>query len=157
MSAPTRQFANLSLGEGMPTTRGQAQRLASASASRRDDSPASSSSGETSDGEVVRGQTSAATIGMAGYHLQSPTGMTYDVRSLSPASRQLAEAGMQGDLQVDRCWSANNGHVFHLHGNIFVRIGDGTLTCSCTEVDHSSGRACGHIYVRTALSILGSC
>lgn len=132
----------------MPTTRAQAQRL---SVESRAGNPRDSSSSldESSDDEAIGRPSSATVSDLTASRLRSPTGIIYDVRTLSPESRERAETGLRGTFRVVRCWSGDNEYGFQLAGHGFIRIREGELACNCTEDDHSTGKGCAHVFVRT--------
>ena len=143
MSFPTRQFQNLSIGERMvPLSRSQAQRL------RRQRE------------RMGRERVDAPQ--------QSHTGLLYDLRQLSPATRDVASRGLQAEAVraesvMRKDWNETEFYyAFKLSERSAVRLDprhdvQRVVSCSCSEfTSHwerdSATAICKHIYVSDLIS-----
>lgn len=150
MSAPTRQFRNLSLGQDMPITRGQAQRLSSEA--QPDES--SSSSRENSDEEVTAGPSASRQSSPPGLIIRGRSTINYRLREFPPASYYSASTGLSGTYQVEQCWTTAEAYVFNLTDHVSVHLRAEEMVCDCVEFNRSPGRACRHIFVSVALLMI---
>lgn len=150
MSLPTRQLQNLSIGGGMnPSTRSQAQRQ------RRQRERAE---------RQRAAQQQAAEAAQQDEYIESHTGLRYDARQLTLASREAVARGLQSEsfrVDVSKKHGLQEGYSYYgfqvRGGAASVRIDSHVghprrrIRCSCEEFHRNEDTAvCAHIYVSHA-------
>ncbi|KAG5301216.1 SWIM zinc finger family protein [Histoplasma ohiense] len=135
MSAPTKQLGNLSLGGRMSTTRGQAERRGAVD--DEEENSASSSSGEEEVEDSAPGSTKSLVTGNSA--------ILYNVSGLSGEVRARALSGILGKFVVDKCRASQDGYDFQVLDHGLVHLGNGPMTCSCSEYGDGP-KACRHIF-----------
>jgi len=160
MSTPTRQLQKLQIQGRMPTTRSQAQReqrqqTQELNALRDTEQESGLDESGPSGGEASAPSVSPASS-PGDMIIKGSSGIAYDSRQLSPASRSRAIEGMNAEVDVGQCREINGYYAFEIPERASVRIGppEGPYaipTCSCTDF-HIRESACKHIYVRAASS-----
>ena len=139
MSAPTRSFGRLSIGDNMPTTRSEAHRQRTL---RPLEEEAPTSEEESSSVEEEPVDTT----------WQSPSSIVYDTSDLSPISRSRVKAGMRGNFRVDQCHRRSNKTLeVQIHEFGRVQIGEDGIFCTCSE--SSNENACKHAFVSNSIHI----
>ena len=146
MSAPTRQFHRLSIGQNMPdSTALPARGRPDPSDSEDGDGSVESSNGgeeeEESSGEEETESTSVSVL--------APSGITYDLSQLDSESEARAFVGLTGSFDVVNCRSTSAGYDFQLLDRPQVHIGSDSSTCTCSVFQGHPEGACQHIFVST--------
>ncbi|KAJ5092061.1 hypothetical protein NUU61_006931 [Penicillium alfredii] len=167
MSAPTKQFHRLSIGQNMPDTRAQHARAARAGrdppdesgrGDDGDDSSLAESSSEEDENEEEGEEgdddqdaddsddedsddesTNASTI-------RTRSGITYDLTHLDSESEAKALVGLTGQFDVVNCRAVRSGYDFQLLDRPRVHVGRDSLSCTCSTFQSRPGEACQHIF-----------
>ncbi|OJD15611.1 hypothetical protein AJ78_04131 [Emergomyces pasteurianus Ep9510] len=139
MSAPTKQLGKLSIGGSMSTTRGQAVRPDPASGEA--EYPADTSSEE----EVFEGEGGDTASRSAKSLIKGNSNILYSVGGLSEDVRARAVSGILGKFFVDKCRASQDGYDFQVLDHGLVHLGQGPMTCSCSEYGDGT-KACRHIF-----------
>ncbi|KAJ6013361.1 hypothetical protein N7540_007952 [Penicillium herquei] len=153
MSAPTRQFHRLSIGQNMPETRAQSSRTARAAGrpdpsdddeSERQDE---SSSEEESEGEEEEEESSGVEeVGGERSTISARSGITYDVSNLDGETGASAVVGLKSQFDVVNCRASDSGYDFQLLDRPQVHIESNSTTCTCSTFQTRPQAACQHIF-----------
>lgn len=155
MSAPTRQFRRLSIGQNMPEARAQSTRAAHMGQQdprgqdeddrgHDGDDDDSSEENESEDLEETSDEqdpTNPPTI-------QSQSGITYDLSNLDAEAGANALVGFRTQFEVVDCHASESGYEFQLLDRPLVRLGPSSPACTCSTFQNNPGVACQHIFVR---------
>lgn len=151
MSAPTRQFHRLSIGQDMSESRARPTRMArtagqpdSSNNESDHDEDDRSSEEESESGEDEESSDEEST-GASTVRAQS--GITYDLRHLDTESEARALVGLTGHFDVVNCRTSSSGYDFQLLDRPRVHIDRGAPTCTCPTFQGRPELACHHIFV----------
>ncbi|KAI9880663.1 MAG: hypothetical protein M1830_001667 [Pleopsidium flavum] len=154
MSTPTRQLQQLQIQGRMPTTRSQAQREQRQQARELHESRGTEQESGLDESGPSGGEASPPSVSPASSPedriIRGSSGIAYDSRQLSPASRSRAIEGMNAEVDVGQSREINGYYAFEIPERASVRIGPpegpyATPTCSCTDFQNRES-ACRHIY-----------
>jgi hypothetical protein len=149
MSAPTRQFHRLSIGQDMPDSTALPAR---GRPGPSDDSEGEGSSVESSseeEGEEEEESSDEEESEPASVSVLAPSGITYDLSQLDSESEARAFVGLTGSFDVVNCRSTSAGYDFQLLDRPQVHIGSDSSTCTCSVFRGHPEGACQHIFVST--------
>ncbi|PYH93469.1 hypothetical protein BO71DRAFT_381399 [Aspergillus ellipticus CBS 707.79] len=136
MSAPTKQFHDLSITRDMPTTRSQPERQP-----HSDDSDSSELLESGSDDSHAEEGDSAASLTVRGR-----SGITYDLAKLDSDSEARALVGLTSQFNVVSCCATRTGFDFQFTEQPRVHIGTDGYTCTCSTFPSRPEVACQHIF-----------
>ncbi|PGH00534.1 hypothetical protein GX51_05749 [Blastomyces parvus] len=139
MSAPTKQLGKLSIGGRMSYSRGQAERRG------RADDEEEHSADSSSEDEVSEGEAEGTASGSAKALVKGNSAIVYNVARLSGDVRARAMSGILGKFVVEKCRASEEGYDFQVLDHGLVHLGQGPMTCSCSEYADGT-KACRHIF-----------
>lgn len=132
----------------MPTTRSQAQQQSS---ELDPEAEPRTSSEESSDDEGAAGPASGDVLPSTRSFISGKSRIRYDIRPLSPSSRDRAVVGLTGNYEVGSCRSRHGNLDFYLADRGHVRFSAEKLSCDCTDFEKAGTNACRHIFVSCIL------
>ncbi|KAJ5938201.1 hypothetical protein N7454_004543 [Penicillium verhagenii] len=142
MTAPTRQFHRLSIGDNMPETRSQfthTGRPIPSDGSEREDSSVEGSETGSEEEESSDEEPSERTI-------LARSGITYDLRDLDHEVEASALVGLRSQFEVVNCRASDSGYDFQLLDRPQVHVGSNSTTCTCLTFQARPTAACQHIF-----------
>ena len=157
MSTPSKEFWSLSIGKQMPITRSQARRELQQQNSRQGNPKALTSHGILPSIESDIKHSDDANVSSSNSNFLGHSGLTYDLRGLSPDAIIRAAIGFRSRFSVDDERSrtfkdeVNSYHAIQLVGPVAIRIfspasGFRKVECTCDAFQRSRS-LCTHIYV----------
>ncbi|PWY77221.1 hypothetical protein BO94DRAFT_538082 [Aspergillus sclerotioniger CBS 115572] len=136
MSAPTKQFHDLSITGDMPMTRSQTEREPPPNDS--DSSELLESGSDESDaGDGVSAVSSS---------IRGKSGITYDLAKLDSDCEAKALVGLTSQFNVASCCATPTGFDFQFTEHPRVHIGSKGYTCTCSTFSARPSVVCQHIF-----------
>ncbi|KAJ6071465.1 hypothetical protein N7499_009479 [Penicillium canescens] len=141
MSAPTRQFHKLCIGQNMPDTAQVRPRAGPPDPSDDSDQGSEASSEGSSGGESTDEDESESTHEA----VRAPSGITYDLGELESESQARALVGLTSHFEVN-CRVTPTGHDLQLLDRPQVHVGSEATTCTCSVFKDHPEEPCQHIF-----------
>ncbi|RAH62362.1 SWIM zinc finger family protein [Aspergillus piperis CBS 112811] len=135
MSAPTRQFHDLSITGNMPTTRSHPEKEP-----HTDDSDSSELLRSESDESHAEGDSAASSS------VRGKSGITYDLARLDSDTEARALVGLTSQFKVVSCCTTRTGFDFQFIEQPRVHLGSEGYTCTCSTFSGMPNVACQHIF-----------
>lgn len=153
MSAPTRQFHRLSIGQNMSEARAQSTRAARTGQQDPPDEDEDDRGNEGDDDESEESESEDVEETSDEEHtipstIQSHSGITYDLSSLDAEAGANALVGLRTQFEVVDCRASELGYEFRLLERPRVHLGPSLPTCTCSTFQRNPEVACQHIFVR---------